>query len=167
VTAPDCDFNLPRLERYLGLVQASGAAPVIVLNKSDLTNDVIGAAGQIATIAPGVPVHAVSARGRDAMGDLDRYFVGNRTIVLVGSSGVGKSTLTNELLGRAAQAIQEVRARDSRGRHTTIRTYSSATVAWAERVIADCDSDQSEDLEDVGTPSACVHFGPRSRHGRL
>ena len=119
VTAPDRDFNLPRLERYLALVQESGAAPVIVVNKSDLTNDVIGTTGQIAAIAPGVPIHAVSARGRDGMGDLERYFDGNRTIVLVGSSGVGKSTLTNELLGRAAQATQEVRAHDSRGRHTT------------------------------------------------
>ena len=70
-------------------------------------------------IAPGVPIHAVSARGRDGARDLERYFEGNRTVVLVGSSGVGKSTLTNELLGRAAQATQEVRAHDSRGRHTT------------------------------------------------
>ena len=91
-------------------MQESGAAPVIVVNKSDLTNDVIGTTSQIAAIAPGVPIHAVSARGRDGMGDLERYFDGNRTIVLVGSSGVGKSTLTNELLGRAAQATQEVRA---------------------------------------------------------
>ena len=119
VTAPDRDFNLPRLERYLALVQESGAAPVIVVNKSDLTNDVIGITGQIAAIAPGVPIHAISARGGDNLSDLERYFDGNRTIVLVGSSGVGKSTLTNELLGRAAQATQEVRAHDSRGRHTT------------------------------------------------
>ena len=119
VTAPDRDFNLPRLERYLALVKESGAAPVIVLNKSDLTNDVIGTTSQIAAIAPGVPNHAVSARGRDGMGDLEIYFDGNRTIVLVGSSGVGKSTLANELLGRALQATQEVREHDSRGRHTT------------------------------------------------
>lgn len=119
VTAPDGDFNLPRIERYLALVRNSGAAPVIVLNKADLTDDVIGLTGQIAAIAPGVPIHAISARARDGVRDLERYFEGNRTVGLIGSSGVGKSTLTNELLGRAAQATQEVRAHDSRGRHTT------------------------------------------------
>jgi ribosome biogenesis GTPase len=119
VTAPDGDFNLPRIERYLALVRESGAAPVIVLNKADLTNDVIATVGQIAAIAPGIPVHAISARTGNGMRDLERYFSGSRTVGLIGSSGVGKSTLTNELLGRAAQATQEVRAHDSRGRHTT------------------------------------------------
>jgi len=119
VTAADGDFNLPRIERYLALVSDSGAAPVIVLNKADLAQDVIGLTGQIAAIAPGVSIHAISARARDGVGDLERYFDGNRTVGLIGSSGVGKSTLTNELLGRAAQATQEVRAHDGRGRHTT------------------------------------------------
>ena len=84
------------------------------------TNDVIGTTGQIAAIAPGVPIHAVSTRVvAMAWVVSERYFDGNRTTVLVGSSGVGKSTLTNELLGRAAQATQEVRAHDSSGHHTT------------------------------------------------
>jgi ribosome biogenesis GTPase len=74
---------------------------------------------QIAGIAPGIPVHAISTRAGDGIRDLERYFDGSRTVGLIGSSGVGKSTLTNELLGRAAQATQEVRAHDSRGRHTT------------------------------------------------
>ena len=119
VTAPDADLNLPRLERYLALVRSSGATPVIVVNKADLAHDVIEVTGRIASIAVGVPIHAVSARCRTPFRDLERYFDGNRTIALVGSSGVGKSTLTNLLLGRAAQATQEVRAHDSRGRHTT------------------------------------------------
>jgi ribosome biogenesis GTPase / thiamine phosphate phosphatase len=119
VTAPDGDFNLPRIERLLALVADSSATPVIVLNKSDLTDDVAGTKEQIGTIAPGVPVDAVSARASDGIAALERYFYGNRTIGLIGSSGVGKSTLTNALLGRAAQATQEVRAHDSRGRHTT------------------------------------------------
>jgi ribosome biogenesis GTPase len=119
VTAPDGDFNLPRIERLLALVADSGAAPVIVLNKSDLTGNVAGLKEQIATIAPGVPVHAISARAGDGVVDIEQYFAGNRTVGLIGSSGVGKSTLTNELLGRAAQVTQEVRAHDSRGRHTT------------------------------------------------
>jgi ribosome biogenesis GTPase len=110
---------LPRIERYLALVRESGAAPVIVLNKADLTSDVIAMTAQIAAIAPGIPVHAISARTGVGIQDLERYFDGCRTVGLIGSSGVGKSTLTNELLGRAAQATQEVRAHDSRGRHTT------------------------------------------------
>jgi ribosome biogenesis GTPase len=119
VTAPDGDFNLPRLERLLALVADSGAAPVIVLNKSDLSDDVAGMTDQIATVAPGVPVHAISARAGDGIAEIEQYFSGSRTVGLIGSSGVGKSTLTNELLGRVAQATQEVRAHDSRGRHTT------------------------------------------------
>lgn len=119
VTAPDGDFNLPRIERYLALVRQSSATPVIVLNKADLTKDVAEMTGQIAAIAPDVPIHAISARERDDVRGLEGYFDGNRTVGLIGSSGVGKSTLTNQLLGRPAQATQEVRAHDSRGRHTT------------------------------------------------
>ena len=119
MTAMDGDFNLQRLERYLALVGESGAAPVIVLNKADLTNDVIGVTGQLAAIAPDVPVHAISARTSEGILDLEHYFEGYQTVGLIGSSGVGKSTLTNQLLGRAAQATQEVRVHDNRGRHTT------------------------------------------------
>lgn len=118
VTAPDGDFNVPRIERLLALVVESGATPVIVLNKTDLTDDVAAVMQQITAVAPGVSVHAVSAHAHST-NELERYFDGNRTIALIGSSGVGKSTLTNALLGRAAQATQEVRAHDSRGRHTT------------------------------------------------
>lgn len=115
----DGDFNEQRLERYLALVGASGAASVIVLNKSDLTKDVSGATGHLAAIVPGVPVHAISAHAGEGILELEQYFEGNQTVGLIGSSGVGKSTLTNKLLGRAAQATQEVRAYDNRGRHTT------------------------------------------------
>lgn len=119
VTAPDGDFNLPRLERYLRLVEESGADPVIIVNKSDLTENAAGFIDQIAAIAPGISMHAISARGESSLDVLEAYFEGNRTIVLVGSSGVGKSTLTNRLMGQSLQATQEVRAHDSRGRHTT------------------------------------------------
>ncbi len=119
VTALDRDFNVLRLERYLALARDSGAAPVIVANKSDLPYDASETTKQISRLAPDVPVHAISARGPKGVAELERYFYGNRTIVLVGSSGVGKSTMTNQLLGRDAQATQEVRAHDSRGRHTT------------------------------------------------
>lgn len=119
VTALGGDFSLARMQRYLALVVESGATPVVVVNKADLPDDVTGSTGQIDGIDPGVPIHAISARAQDGARDLEQYFEGNRTVALVGSSGVGKSTLTNRLLGRAAQATQEVRAHDGRGRHTT------------------------------------------------
>ncbi len=119
VMALDGDFNMPRLERYLALVEASGAAAVVVANKADLSDDLESKSRQIRATAPGVPVHAISARASDAVCQLEPYFEDNRTIALIGSSGVGKSTLTNLLLGEALQATQEVRAHDNRGRHTT------------------------------------------------
>lgn len=114
VTAMDSDFNVERLRRYLELVNESGALPVIVLNNSDLAKDDFGETA-IATIAAGIAVHAISARSGRGVFDFDS----NRTIGLFGSSGVGKSTLTNHLLGRSAQPTQEVRPHDNRGRHTT------------------------------------------------
>lgn len=119
VTAPDGDFNLPRIERLLALVRDSGAAPVILLNKADLADDLLGVVDQIVAFAPGVPVHAISSRSDGGISDIEQYFEGNQTVGLIGSSGVGKSTLTNKLTGYAEQATQEVRAHDSRGRHTT------------------------------------------------
>ena len=119
VTAMDGDFNVERLKRYLALVSESGAVPVIVLNKSDLTTDVVAETAQLADIATDVRVHAISARSGWGVLELEQYFDGNRTVGLFGSSGVGKSTLTNHLLDRAAQATQEVRPHDNRGRHTT------------------------------------------------
>jgi ribosome biogenesis GTPase len=115
----DGDFNLARLKRFLDLVQGSGASPVILANKPDLSRDPAEAVDQIAEIAPGVPVHIVGAREGTGLEELEAYFHPDQTIVLVGSSGVGKSTLINRWLGRDAQATQAVRAHDNRGRHTT------------------------------------------------
>jgi len=119
VTSVGEDFNLPRLRRYCALVQQSGATPVIVVNKSDLENNVVASAGEIEGLGHDMPVHVISARARESFQVLEQYFTGNRTVALIGSSGVGKSTLTNQLLGRDAQATQEVRDYDGRGRHTT------------------------------------------------
>jgi ribosome biogenesis GTPase len=119
VTAVGGDFNLARLKRYWALVQQSGAGPVFVVNKSDLENSVVGAAGEIEGLGRDMLVHAISARVRESVQVLEQYFAGNRTVALIGSSGVGKSTLTNQLLGRDAQATQEVRDYDGRGQHTT------------------------------------------------
>ncbi len=123
VMALDGDFNLERLQRYLALVAESRSVPVIVINKADIPHVTDDIRGQIGNIAPGVPLHIVSARNSSGLVDLAQYFDGNRTIALVGSSGAGKSTMTNQLLGQDLQATQEVRSHDSRGRHTTTHRH--------------------------------------------
>ncbi|MBA2587934.1 MAG: ribosome small subunit-dependent GTPase A [Alphaproteobacteria bacterium] len=119
VTSMGGDFNLPRMKRYHALVRQSGAAPVVLVNKSDLENNVVELASEIEGLGHDMPVHVISARVRESVQVLEQYFAGYRTVALIGSSGVGKSTLTNQLLGRDAQATQEVRDYDGRGRHTT------------------------------------------------
>jgi ribosome biogenesis GTPase len=119
VMALDNDFSVPRLERYLALIAASGAKPVLVANKVDKAVDAPAMLEQLSTAAPGVPIHAMTAKNADEARALLSYASGNRTLALIGSSGVGKSTLTNQLLGRTAQLTQKVRSHDNRGRHTT------------------------------------------------
>jgi ribosome biogenesis GTPase len=116
----DCgrDFKPRRLERYLTAAWDSGAAPVIVLTKSDLAADVSETVAEAEAIAFAVPVHAVSSVTGEGLGELDPYLLPGRTVALLGSSGVGKSTLVNRLLGEDLLATAELR-RDGRGRHTT------------------------------------------------
>jgi ribosome biogenesis GTPase len=115
----DGDFNLRRLERYLVTAWDSGARPVIVLNKADMCTDLAGAIAQVEAIAGGVAIHPISAVTGEGLAQLETYLEPGQTVALIGSSGVGKSTLTNYLLGREQQATQAVRVDDSRGRHTT------------------------------------------------
>jgi ribosome biogenesis GTPase / thiamine phosphate phosphatase len=119
VMALDGDFNVRRLERYLAQCWESGAKSIIVLNKADDCADVAARVAEIESIAAGVPIFAMSARTGTGVDALDGFLASGRTIVLLGSSGVGKSTLVNHFLRRDAQAVQAVRASDSRGRHTT------------------------------------------------
>lgn len=119
VGALDGDFNLRRLERYLALAWSSGAEPVIVLNKADACDDVAGRVAACAAIAPGVPIHPLSAMRGDGLDALLPLLRPGRTLALLGSSGVGKSTIVNALLGWERQDTGEVRADDQRGRHTT------------------------------------------------
>jgi ribosome biogenesis GTPase len=119
-TALPDDLNLRRLERYLATAWESGAQPVILLTKADLAEDVDAAVAEVETIAFGVPVHAVSVPTGRGIEEIRRYFHGNKTAVLLGSSGVGKSTIVNALMGNEDIDTQETRD-DGRGRHTTTR----------------------------------------------
>ena len=119
VAGLDNDFNLRRIERYLAVAWSSGIDPVVVLNKSDLADDVDGRLVAIDAIAPGVPAVPVSARTGAGLESLRAHLRPGATAAILGSSGVGKSTLVNVLLGEERQATAAVRADDSRGRHTT------------------------------------------------
>jgi ribosome biogenesis GTPase len=119
VAGLDGDLNVRRIERYLAVVRSGGVAPVVVLNKADLLADPLERAHEVWAVAPGVPVVAISATTGAGLDEVGAHLLPGRTAVLLGSSGVGKSTLLNALLGEARQAIGDVRAGDSRGRHTT------------------------------------------------
>ena len=114
------DFNPRRLERYLAMAWESGAQPVVLLTKSDLVDDPVSFVAAAETVTLGAcPVLAVSAVTGSGLDELLPLLAPNRTAVLVGSSGVGKSTIVNALAGEELLATQEVRADDHRGRHTT------------------------------------------------
>ncbi len=116
----DGDFNPARIERYLLLIQGSGATPVVVLTKADQSDSADAAAAELSQrLTETIPVVAVNAKSADSVAPLLRWLGPGRSAVLVGSSGAGKSTLTNTLLGESRQATGAVRERDSRGRHTT------------------------------------------------
>lgn len=121
VTSLNHDFNLRRLERYLSITRESGARPVILLTKSDLCPATFERLDEIRSIAPDLPVHAISAlhQRAECLATLARYLVSGQTIALIGSSGVGKSTLLNQILGEERQAVKGVRQSDDRGQHTT------------------------------------------------
>lgn len=119
VSGLDGDFNPRRIERYLTAAWDSGARPVVVLNKLDRCDDPETCLLETQSIAMGVPVHRVSALTGEHVEELAPYLGAGQTVSLLGSSGVGKSTLTNRLLGREVQRTAGVREGDDRGRHTT------------------------------------------------
>jgi ribosome biogenesis GTPase len=121
VTGLDGNFNLRRLERYLVVAWESGADPVVVLNKADLCDDIEQKVRGVEAVALGVPIVVMSAIEDRGLEQVLAHVKRGTTGALLGSSGVGKSTIINHLLGRELLKTQEVRATDDRGRQTTTR----------------------------------------------
>lgn len=119
VSSCNQDFNEARLERYLAIGRDAGVMSIIVLTKADLCNDASDYVRRGAALAPGLMVEAVNALDRESLAGLGAWLDSGQTVALLGSSGVGKSTLTNTLVGEEIISTQEIRADDDKGRHTT------------------------------------------------
>lgn len=119
VTSANQEFNPRRLERYLVAAWDSGATGAVVLSKIDLCPDVDQLEEQVQAVSGGVPVHPISVLAGVGLEALDQYFCEGKTVALLGSSGVGKSTLINHFAGADVQKVREIRESDGRGRHTT------------------------------------------------
>ena len=119
VNALNNNYNVRRLERYLILAWESGANPVIVLSKADLCDDVEEKLAELEGVAPGVPVLVISALENRGMDELKEYVKAGSTVALLGSSGVGKSTVVNHLMGYEVMKTKEIRESDQEGKHTS------------------------------------------------
>lgn len=119
VTGLDQDFNVGRIQRYLSLASNSRAQLVVVLNKADLRSDLMDVLSEVSAIARDVPVYAVSAHSPESLECLKPYLGKGKTVALLGSSGVGKSSLMNAFLGENRLLTQQSRTVDGKGRHTT------------------------------------------------
>lgn len=170
----DGDHEPRRLRRYISFVAGGGARPVIVLNKADLAADPAGAIADLAGIAPGIPVHPVSATTEVGLEALAAYLAPGHTLACVGSSGVGKSTLINRLLGLEVQATGAVRADDSRGRHTTtgrvlIPHPSGAVImdtpGMRELALSAEASDLDAGFHDLASLAGCCRFRDCTHQG--
>jgi len=119
VMSLDADYSVRRLERYLLLARDSGASAVVLLTKPDLCGDPTALASEVAAIAGDAPVHVLSPKFNRGVDRVHEYLPAGRTGALLGSSGVGKSTIINRLIGADVQKARDVRESDSKGRHAT------------------------------------------------
>lgn len=168
VSGLDRDFNPRRVERYLLLAAQSGAHPVVVLNKADLADAHLDEAMEsVAAVAGGAPIHAVSARTHMGLDSLKPYLGAGETVALLGSSGVGKSSIVNSLAGEEVLETRSVRESDSRGRHTSrhrqmVRLPGGAllvdTPGMRELQLWDVGEALEETFEDIDALAAGCRF---------
>lgn len=168
VSSLNKNYNLRRIERYLTTAWESGGNPVIILSKADLCTDAEEKIREVQSTAIGVPVYAISSVTGQGIEDLNNYFKEGNTVAVMGSSGVGKSTLINCLAGEAILEVQEAREDDDRGRHTT--TFRELVLLPSGGLIIDTpgmrelqlwDGDEGihEAFEDIETIAAGCRFG--------
>lgn len=119
ITSLNQDFNIKKIERYLATAWQSGGMPVIVLTKADLCSEYRDYENEVKKIAIGVPIIVVSSLTGEGLNELQNYIKPSKTIVFLGSSGVGKSSLVNAISGKEIMKVNDIREDDSRGRHTT------------------------------------------------
>jgi ribosome small subunit-dependent GTPase A len=119
MTSLNHDFNIKRLERYLAIAWQSGAMPVIILTKKDLCDEYTDYISKVEEVAIGVPIFAVSSQSGEGLEELKAFIKPCKTIVFLGSSGVGKSSLVNAIAGEKIMNVNDIREDDSKGRHTT------------------------------------------------
>ena len=148
VMSLDTDFSVRRLERYLLLARESGAAPVVLLTKPDVCEDVPARVADVVALAGDVPVHVLSPKLNEGLDQVAAYLTAGRTGALLGSSGVGKSTIINRLIGEDVQKTREVREDDSKGRHTT--THRELVTLPNGGLIIDTPGMRELQLWDVG-----------------
>ncbi len=148
VKALDADFSLRRLERYLLMSRESGADPVVLLTKPDVCPDAAARAAEVEAMAGGVPVHVLSPKFNQGIDTVAAYLLPGRTATLLGSSGVGKTTIINRLAGDEARKTREVRGADSKGRHTT--THRELVVLPGGGLIIDTPGMRELQLWDAG-----------------
>ncbi len=113
------DFNIRRLERYISVVWESGATPRVVLTKSDLCEDIDLSVAQVEEVAIGIEIHVVCALDEEGVDEIAEVIGVNDTVTFIGSSGIGKSTLINKLLGQEKMLVNDIRESDHKGKHTT------------------------------------------------
>lgn len=168
VNALNHDFNLRKIERALILAWESGAQPVIILSKGDLCDDIESKIREVESIALGVPVHVITAIEENGWIEVRPYIESGKTVALYGSSGVGKSTLINSILGQELQRVNEVREGDDRGKHTTTHRELMLipdggliidTPGMRELQLWDADDGFSSTFEDIDRLVAQCHFG--------